>query len=182
MPSRQCADRGSDAEAVAQFENGLELLQKLPDDDRRAELELDLRNAATGALFMIKGSASHEMEQSSARAMELCRRPGINWEKTWAALVGVSLVHLNRADVRKTCEIAAELLARAEEHGSVGHLAEATSWLAIARMVSGDFELAAQGFERAWALLESIAKPATGLTEPQARPMPQAELIAWGLD
>ena len=61
-----------------------------------------------------------KMEQSSARAMELCRRPGINWEKTWAALVGVSLVHLNRADVRKACEIDAELLARAEEHGSVG--------------------------------------------------------------
>ena len=48
--------------------------------------------------------------------MELCRRPGINWKKTWAALVGVGLVHLNRAEVRKLCEIDAELLARAEEH------------------------------------------------------------------
>ena len=165
---RQCAARGSDAEAVAQFENGLELLQKLPDDDRRAEMELDLRNAATGALFMIKGSASHEMEQSSARAMELCRRPGINWKKTWAALVGVSLVHLNRADVRKLCEIDAELLARAEEHESVLHLAEATTWLAIARMVSGDFELAAEGFDRAWPLWESMAKPLTGLPQQRA--------------
>ena len=165
---RQCAARGSDAEAVAQFENGLELLQKLPDDDRRAEMELDLRNAATGALFMIKGSASHEMEQSSARAMELCRRPGINWKKTWAALVGVGLVHLNRADVRKLCEIDAELLARAEEHKSVLHLTEATTWLAIARMVSGDFELAAEGFDRAWPLWEFMAKPLTGLPQQRA--------------
>jgi hypothetical protein len=31
-------------------------------------------------------------------------------------------------------------------------------------MYSGDFELAAQGLDRAWALAESIAKPATGLT------------------
>jgi class 3 adenylate cyclase/tetratricopeptide (TPR) repeat protein len=165
---RQCAAGGSDAEALAQFENGLELLRKLPDDDRRAEIELDLRNAATGALFMIKGSASHEMEQSSARAMDLCRRPGINWKKTWAALAGVSLVHLNRADVRKLCEIDAELLARAEEHESVEHLAEATTWLAIARMVSGDFELAAEGFDRAWPRWGSMAKPLTGLPRQRA--------------
>ena len=45
--SSSATDRGSYAEAVAQFETGLELLQKLPDDDRRAELELDLRNAAS---------------------------------------------------------------------------------------------------------------------------------------
>jgi hypothetical protein len=40
---RQCMGRGSNAETVAQFESGLELLQKLPDDDRRAERKLDLR-------------------------------------------------------------------------------------------------------------------------------------------
>ena len=52
---RQCDDRGSIAEAVAQFEIGLEQLQKLPDDDQRAELELDLRIAVVRALLMIKG-------------------------------------------------------------------------------------------------------------------------------
>ncbi len=40
----QSTARGSYAEAVAQFESGLELLQKPPDDEG-AELELDLRNA-----------------------------------------------------------------------------------------------------------------------------------------
>ena len=53
--SSSATDRGSNAEAVAQFETGLELLLKLPDDDRRAELELDLRNAAFLALMAIKG-------------------------------------------------------------------------------------------------------------------------------
>ncbi len=65
---QQCAARGSYAEAVAQFETGLEQLPKLPDDDRRAELELDLRNAAFGALRTIKGYNSPEAEQSSAWA------------------------------------------------------------------------------------------------------------------
>ena len=141
----QCADLGSNAEAVAQFESGLEQLHKLPDDDRRAELELDLRNAVGGPLGDSKGYASLEAEQSIARAMELCQRPGINWEKTWVALYGIFFVQQLRPDVRKAEAIAAELVARAEEHGRVGYLAEAANWLAYAKMVSGDFELADQG-------------------------------------
>lgn len=97
------------------------------------------------------------------RAMELCQRPGINWEKTWSAVRGVYLVHLFRPDLRKACILASELVAQAEEHGSVEHSAAAENALATVRMFSGDFELAAQGFDREWALLKSIAKSATGL-------------------
>ena len=174
---QQCAARGSFAEAVAQFETGLEQLQKLPDDDRRAELELDLRNAALRALLTTKGFASLEGEHSSARAMELCQRSGINWEKTWMALGGVFLVRLARPDLRKACEMGAELVAQAEEHGSAEHLAEATNSLAMERLLSGDFELADQSFERGWALLESIAEPATGSTRQRAGLVTQARTI-----
>jgi class 3 adenylate cyclase/tetratricopeptide (TPR) repeat protein len=159
---RQCNDRGSYAEGVVQFETGLELLHKLPDDDGRAEKELDLRNAAVEALMAIKGFNSSEAEQSSARAIELCQRPGINWGKAWAALLGVFQIQQPR-DNRKACEIGVELIARAEERGSAEHIAIAVERLAFARSVAGDFELAAQGYDRAWALLESIAKPASGL-------------------
>ncbi|MGH7778578.1 MAG: adenylate/guanylate cyclase domain-containing protein [Candidatus Binataceae bacterium] len=161
----QFADLGSNSEALAQFESGLEQLQKLPDDDRRAELELDLRIAASGALGDSKGFGSLEVEQSAARAMELCQRPDINWERSWAALFEIFFVQQFRPDVRKAEAIAVELVARAEEHDSVGRLAESANWLAYARMVSGDFELAAQAFERAWTLLETITKPATNLAQ-----------------
>ena len=76
---------GSNAEAIAHFESGLQQLQELPEDDHRLELELDLRNAAGGALGDSKGYASLEVEQSYTRAMVLSRRPGIKWEKTWEA-------------------------------------------------------------------------------------------------
>ena len=151
------ADLGSNAEVLAQFESGLELLQQLPDDDRRAELELDLRNVAGGALGDSKGFASTEAAQSSARAMLLSRRPGISWQKTWSALYEDLFVHLTRPDLRKACELAAELVALAEEHGSTEHLADATTYWALARMYSGDFEIAAKDFDQAWMLLESIA-------------------------
>ena len=88
---------------------------------------------------------------------------GINWGKTWSALFGIFFVHQLRPDVRKAEAIAAELIARAEEHGRVEYVAEASNWLAYTKMVSGDFEHAALGLDRAWALLESMAKPATGL-------------------
>ena len=110
------ADLGSNAEVLAQFQSGLELLQQLPDDDRRAELELDLRNVAGGTLGDSKGYASPESAQSSARAMLLGRRPGISWHRTWNALYSDLFVHLTRPDLRKACELAAELGTLAEEH------------------------------------------------------------------
>jgi hypothetical protein len=56
---QQCAVRGSFAEAVAQFEVGLEQLQKLPDDDQRAELELEPAASARGLLR--SGSKLHRL-------------------------------------------------------------------------------------------------------------------------
>jgi len=162
---QQCAYRGSFAEAVAQFETGLELLQKLPDDDRRAEMELDLRNAVGEPLGVRKGYGSSEAEQSVARAMELCRRPGINWKKSWQALFRASNVHLSRPDMRKAEAIGVEMVARAEEQGSARLMVTAATTLATVRTFSGDFELAVEGFDRAWVLLESSAKPITGFTK-----------------
>ena len=173
------ADLGSNAEVLAQFESGLELLQQLPDDDRRAELELDLRNVAGGTLGDSKGFASPEAAQSSARAMLLGRRPGISWQRTWNALYEDLFVHLTRPDLRKACELAAELVALAEEHGSTEHLADARTYWALARMYSGDFELAAQDFDQAWMLLESMAEPAAGPTSHRAGQTPQARTMLW---
>ncbi len=161
---QQSVDRGSFAEAVAQFESGLVLLQKLPDDDRRAELELDLRNAVSMALRSIKGWGSPEFERSSARAVELCERPGINWEKTVWALSGALFALLSRPDVRKASEMATELLARAEQNGINELAARAADLLLLAWMYSGDFERAAEGFDRLRGQPDSIAEPALGQT------------------
>jgi predicted ATPase len=171
----QSASRGSLVEAVALFETGLELLQKLPDDDSRADRELDLRNAAHSALGDIKGLASPEVERSTERAVALCQRPGINWEKSWLALFSLFFVQQMRPDVRRAGAIASELMARAEERGADGLLAEAGNWLAYSEMVAGDFEAADDAFERTWTVLESITKPAAGLTQKRATQISRAQ-------
>jgi predicted ATPase len=160
---QQSSDRASYAEAVAYFETGLARLQELPDDDRRAELELDLRIAGQSALQTTKGYGSPEGEQSAARAIELSRRPGIDWEKSWPALLGLYLSASARADNRKAREIATEQLAIAERHGNVVRTAQAVSWLAAANMFAGAFDLATEGFDRSAALLESIPEPNASL-------------------
>ncbi len=161
----QCGVRGSRAEAMAQFKTGLEQLQKLPDDDQRAELELDLRNSAFDALFLIEGSGSIEMEKSVTRSVELCRRPGIDSEKSRRALFNSFLVLLSLGEVRKASEIAPTMIAVAERHGNPVFIADAISSLGFARLFSADFELAAQDLERTQVLLESIAKSGAGLTQ-----------------
>ena len=118
---QHCDERASYAEAVMHFETGLAALQKLPDDDRRAELELDLRIASLGALATIKGYGSTEVQQSAVRAMELGQRAGTGWEKSWWALNALCNVAVTRPDIRKACELATELV-RHLRRGKLGLL------------------------------------------------------------
>ena len=159
---QHCTERASFAEAVIHFETGLAALHKLPDDDRRAEFELGLRIASLGALATIKGYSSTELEHSAARAIELGQRTGIDWEKSWSALCGLYVATLARPDMRKACELATELVARAERHGNAEYIAQAVLSLAFANMMAGAFDLAAAGFDRGAALYESMPKSATG--------------------
>jgi tetratricopeptide (TPR) repeat protein len=154
---QQCSEQASYAEAVAHFDTGLTLLHKLPDDDRRAELELDLRIACWAALGKARGLASPEFLHSSARAVALSQRAKINWEKAWLALYSACFAELNR-DVRRASELGAELVARAEAHGSPQHIARAIIQLSSLRVVAGHFDLAAKGYERGMALLKSSMK------------------------
>ncbi len=176
---RQLAYVGSNAEALAQFESGLELLQQLADDDLRAKLELDLRIAITGVLGDSKGFASLEAERSMVRAMELGQRPGVYWKKAWLALYGVLFVYLTRPDVPKACEIAAKLIALAERQDSIDHVADANIYLAYARMYSGDFQEADRLLERGWSLLESSVNPVDAPTPQRVGQVLQSRALLW---
>jgi DNA-binding winged helix-turn-helix (wHTH) protein len=176
---RSLAYVGSNAEALSQFESGLELLHLLPEGDQRSRIELDLRLAVTGALGDRKGYASLEAERSLVRAMELGRREGVYWKKTWLALYGVLFIYLTRPDVPKACEMAAELLALAEKQDSIDHVADANTYLAYARMYAGEFQEADRLLEHGWSLLESIVEPGHGLPPQLVGQMLQTRDLLW---
>jgi class 3 adenylate cyclase/tetratricopeptide (TPR) repeat protein len=153
---RQYASRASYRETVTHLETGLDKLQELPDDDRRAQIELDLRIAAQHALRSVRGYASPESEQAARRTMELSQRPGVDWEKTWFALYGLGIVLLTRGtDPHAVREIGARLLVPAEERGRASLMAGALYLRAFGSMNIGGFDQADQDFERAIALAES---------------------------
>jgi tetratricopeptide (TPR) repeat protein len=176
---RQLAYVGSNAEALAQFESGLKLLQQLSDDDLRAKLELDFRIAMTDVLGDSKGYASPEAERSMVRAMELGQRQGVYWKKTWLALYGVLFVYLTRPDVPKACEIAEKLIVLAEQQDSIDHVADANIYLAYARMYSGDFQDADRLLERGWSLLESSVNPVDAPTPQRVGRLLQSRELLW---
>jgi tetratricopeptide (TPR) repeat protein len=148
-------ERASLADAVAHFETGLARLQELPDDARRAKLELDLRIASLVALAIVKGFGSLESEASASRALELCRRLGTNWKDLWFALRGLFLTTLARPDVHGGHKMMAEMVALAEQHETPAHLAQALGLRAMGNMEAGAFEPAAVDFDRAIAIYES---------------------------
>jgi len=159
----QSSDRGSYAEAVMQFETALARLRELPDDDRRAELELDLRNTAQLALTTLKGYGAPEGELSAERALQLARRPGVSWEKSWTALYGLYLTALVRASVSNSSELATQLLEIAEQHGNNELIADSLSALGFSQMHAGEFDPAAKCFDRAISLYEAMPRAVTGL-------------------
>jgi tetratricopeptide (TPR) repeat protein len=163
---QQSSDRASYAEAVGHFETGLARLQELPDDDRRAELELDLRNAGQTAVLTIKRFGSTESEQFTLRAFELSQRPGVSWEKSWMALLGLSLTVALRGSVSRASELATQVLTIAERHGNKKLTADSSSVLALLQMFAGKFESAGESFDRVISLYETIPEATAGVGSP----------------
>jgi predicted ATPase len=100
---QQCAELGSLREAVAHLETGLDLLQRLPDDDRCAELELDLRIASWRALASARGVASPEFytrlrvhSPLASGQVSIGRRPGLRCTASaWPSSIATSEGHAN---------------------------------------------------------------------------------------
>jgi class 3 adenylate cyclase/tetratricopeptide (TPR) repeat protein len=159
---QQSTARASYAEVLGHFETGLARLRELPDDGGRAELELDLRNTAHTAFTVLKGYASAESERSAARALELSRRPGVSWEKSWTALYGLCLTAVFR-DISRAGELATQLMALAEQHGNDELTAESIYLVALSQMFAGKFEAAEICFDRAISMYETMPKATTDL-------------------
>ena len=156
-------DRASYVEAMAYLENGLARLQELPDDDRRAELELDLRISADIATLTTKGWDSVGTAQALERVAELARRPGVAWEKTSRVLRGLFTSALSRPDIPRALALASEVEALSEQHGDMENIAWSAGMRAFANLCAGTFETAATDFDRSAALYRSIPEPPPAL-------------------
>ena len=100
-------------------------------------MELDLRIAVSGSLGDSKGIRLAEIEQSTERAMVLCQRPGINWERAWWALYSMFWIRHLRPETHKACEIAEELVEQAEQHGEASASGGGRTLVGVGKDVRG---------------------------------------------
>jgi class 3 adenylate cyclase/predicted ATPase len=121
--------RSAHADAIDRLTTAINLLQRLPDSHVRVQRELILRLALGRAFCAIKGYAALEVEQAYTRASELCELLG-DTPELFPAVYGLWVMHLVRGELRRSHELAEQLLGRAK-------IADDPDLLLYARMALG---------------------------------------------
>ena len=155
--------RSSFQEAIAQLNEGLNLVAKLPVGPERLALECDLSATLAPAIRAVKGMAHPDAEQAYERAHELCLQipdsphsfPMMwgRWHIRWCA-----------GDMRNAVDYAEELLASAEKSQRSDHLLVAHCSLAIALFHNGENEEVLPHIEEARKLYDPAEHAGLGQT------------------
>jgi class 3 adenylate cyclase/predicted ATPase len=110
---QRAAGRSANAEAMRQCKKGLETLSTLPDSPERARQELTLQTTLGLALVATKGYAAEEIEQTYARARELCQQVR-NTSQLSLVLRGLQIFYSVRGDMHTARELSEQLLTLAQ--------------------------------------------------------------------
>jgi class 3 adenylate cyclase len=156
---RQCSQRGTFSEGGIHYETGLQLLDKIADPFRRAELELDLIVAGGSGVWIGTGAGSQLSADLSDRTIALARLPGLDWKKVQSALGVVSAIQLF-VNARRNSQITDELMARAEERGEPMQIVSALASKYWAVSALGQFDVAGEAMDRMAELLEAMPNAA----------------------
>jgi len=127
---RSANERSAYAEAIAYLNRGLELVKSLPQTPERISEELRLQILLTGPLTATEGYTAPAVEKACTRALELYQQTGQR-PQLFGVLARLYSVYSNRGDLRKSLELAREMLRLAESgqeplsllwaHYCVGH-------------------------------------------------------------
>jgi predicted ATPase len=110
---QQALQRSAYADAIGSLGAATDLLQRLPDGPERIQREVLLQLALGPALSVVMGRAAPEAERAYTRVRELCERLG-DPPELFPALFGLWIVYVGRGKLRKACELAEQLLRRAQ--------------------------------------------------------------------
>ncbi len=144
-------ERSAFREAISHLNQGLSMVRKLPETERRDKLELSLQIAIGAPLIAARGYAAPEVESAFLRARELCGRavgPGTRFRAQW----GLGAFSLVRARLFAARELLEECLTLARAEADPGLLLEAESWLGTVLFYLNDLLAARSHLERALVL------------------------------
>jgi predicted ATPase/DNA-binding winged helix-turn-helix (wHTH) protein len=138
-------------EAIMHLTRGLTLLQRLPDTPECLQQELAVQITLGPALMATKGMAAPEIEQTYARARELCQQAG-ETPQLLHVLFGLWQCYLVRGEVHVARELAAQCLGVAQHQHDPAALLVAHWVLGVTLFYLGEFALARTHAEQGIAL------------------------------
>jgi tetratricopeptide (TPR) repeat protein len=139
IAAAQAVARSAHHEGIQLATSGLELLQALPHNKQRDRHELELMMTLSGCLNTIRGYAAPEVEQSYARALELCDRV----DQTPAAIrarLGLHAYYTTRADYQRAMALQEQLLDAARTLAEPVLVANIHYGIGFKLFYQGDFE------------------------------------------
>ena len=146
--------RSANADAVAYFTRGLEVVETLPASAERERKELDLLLALGPALQSTKGFGAPEIEPVYTRARELCRQVG-ETSQLLPVLWGLWLLFLQRGDLQTARELGTQLFSLAQQVQDPALLLQAHHALWATSFWFGELALARAHSEHGIALYDS---------------------------
>jgi predicted ATPase/class 3 adenylate cyclase len=149
---QRAVDRSAHAEAITHFTQALTLLRTLPVSPARARHELTLQ-CSLGAQLATRGAATPEVEQTYARALELCQQVG-NAEELFPVLYGLSRLYKKRGKLRRARELGERLLALAQSQGNTALLLRGHYVLGDILLWLGEFSAARAHLEQGLAIYD----------------------------
>jgi predicted ATPase len=145
--------RSAYPEAVRHLTTGLALLAMLPESPARAQQELDLQIALAPVLMATKGFAALEVEQTYARARDLCQQVG-DTPQLFPTLRGLCRFYQNRGALQTALELAEQLLRLTQRATAPTLRLEAHEAYGATLFYLGDYAAARTHLEQGIALID----------------------------
>jgi predicted ATPase len=150
---RQASKRSAFMEAVTHFETALKLLEELPQDRTRLELELQLQQSLANASIAAKGFNAPQTIVAFNRALDLCKELG-SGPQMFAVLNGLVGAHLMGGEIPKARALAQDLLALAMERNDQTALLMGHRVLGMSLYMLGELAQAKRELREAIALYD----------------------------
>jgi tetratricopeptide (TPR) repeat protein len=148
---RLANQRSTHLEAISHLTRGIALLASLPGSIERDRYELDLHLSLGAALITIRGYTDPVVEQTFARAQEICEQDGEAPERFWV-LVGLHLYHQVRGNLGEAGRLAHLIQRLADVSGQPALRATALFLQGSQGFFLGDFNTALAPLEESYAL------------------------------
>jgi len=145
---RQALSQHGYREAAGHLTRALDSLMALPDSQARRQQELALHVVLGSALLALMGHAAPEVEQSYARARELCQQVDDD-PRLLPALRGLGRFYLVRGSLDAAHDVGQRVRAMAESTGDAATLLAARDMLGHVSFYRGELEAALAHLERA---------------------------------